>query len=99
MTQAAKNVLGRMNLVDLIATQTGTKKTEVNQALNLVLEGITSALAQGNDVNITGFGKFKVAQRPERQGRNPSTGAALTIKASKQVSFAVGAGLKGSVNP
>lgn len=98
MTQATKSILGKMDLVDLIAEQTGAKKSEINHALNLVLEGIAAGLAQGNDVNITGFGKFKVANRPERQGRNPSTGEVITIKASNQVSFSVGAGLKKSVN-
>lgn len=98
MTQAAKNVLGKTDLVELIAAQSGSTKTDAHNALNLVLEGITNALANGDDVNITGFGKFKVAHREERQGRNPSTGEPLTIKASNQVSFSVGAGLKQSVN-
>jgi DNA-binding protein HU-beta len=98
MTQATKNVLGKTDLVELIAAQSSVTKTDAHNALNLVLEGITNALAQGNDVNITGFGKFKVAHRPERQGRNPANGEPLTIKASNQVSFSVGAGLKQSVN-
>lgn len=98
MTQAEKNVLGKTDLVELIAAQSGATKTDAHNALNVVLEGITKALAEGNDVNITGFGKFKVAHRAERQGRNPANGEPLTIKASNQVSFSVGAGLKQSVN-
>lgn len=98
MTEAAKIVLGKTDLVELISTKSSVSKVDANNALNLVLEAITNALAEGKDVNITGFGKFKVAHRPERQGRNPANGEPLTIKASNQVSFSVGAGLKQSVN-
>ncbi len=98
MTTVAKKVLGKTDLVELIASTSDVSKVDANDALNLVLDGISKALAAGNDVNITGFGKFKVAHRPERQGRNPSNGQALTIKASNQVSFSVGAGLKQAVN-
>ena len=98
MTTVAKKVLGKTDLVELIASTSDISKIDANDALNLVLDGISKALAAGNDVNITGFGKFKVAHRPERQGRNPSNGQALTIKASNQVSFSVGAGLKQAVN-
>jgi len=98
MTATTKNVLGKTELVELISAKSGTSKTEAQHALNLVLDGITNALANGDDVNITGFGKFKVAHKPEYQGRNPSTGAALTIAASNKVTFSVGAGLKKSVN-
>ena len=80
MTTAAKKVLGKTDLVELIASTSDVSKVDANDALNLVLDGISKALAAGNDVNITGFGKFKVAHRPERQGRNPSNGQALTIK-------------------
>ena len=98
MTTVAKKVLGKTDLVELIASTSDISKIDANDALNLVVDGISKALAAGNDVNITGFGKFKVAHRPERQGRNPSNGQALTIKASNQVSFSVGAGLKQAVN-
>ncbi len=98
MTTAAKKVLGKTDLVELIASTSDVSKVDASNALNLALDGISKALAAGDDVNITGFGKFKVAHRPERQGRNPSTGEALTIKASNQVSFSVGAGLKQAVN-
>jgi DNA-binding protein HU-beta len=98
MIQAAKQVLGKTDLVELISVTSNVSKVDASNALNLVLDGISNALAKGNDVNITGFGKFKVAHRAARQGRNPSNGEPLTIKASNQVSFSVGAGLKQSVN-
>lgn len=93
-----KTVLGKTDLVELIAATSSVTKVDAHNALALVLDGISKALADGNDVNITGFGKFKVAHRPERQGRNPANGEPLTIKASNQVTFSVGAGLKQSVN-
>jgi DNA-binding protein HU-beta len=98
MTDATKKVLGKTDLVELIAEKSNVSKVDAHNALNLVLDGITNALSGGNDVNITGFGKFKVAHRAERQGRNPANGEPLTIKASNQVGFSVGAGLKQSVN-
>jgi DNA-binding protein HU-beta len=94
----AKVVLGKTDLVDLIASTSKMSKVDSSAALNAVLDAIEKALSKGNDVNITGFGKFKVARRAAREGRNPSTGAKLQIKASNQVGFSVGAGLKASVN-
>ncbi|MBB5713095.1 DNA-binding protein HU-beta [Sphingomonas xinjiangensis] len=55
---------------------------------------IASAAAKGQDVAIQGFGKFSVKHRPERQGRNPSTGAAMTITAGKKMTSTVAKGLK-----
>lgn len=98
MSVATKKVLGKMDLVEFIADSAKLSKADVQHSLNAVLEGITSALANGNDVNITGFGKFKVTHKPKYIGRSPSTGAALTILARNKVSFSAGAGLKKSIN-
>jgi DNA-binding protein HU-beta len=59
-----------------------------------VFDQIASAAAKGEEVSIPGFGKFAVKDRPERQGRNPSNGEAITIAASKKVSFTPAKGLK-----
>jgi DNA-binding protein HU-beta len=68
-----------------------------SKAVDGFFEAIQGALAKGEDVALTGFGSFTVAQRSERQGRNPKTGDAITIAASKQVKFKPGKALKEGV--
>jgi DNA-binding protein HU-beta len=53
-----------------------------------------AAAVKGEEVSIPGFGKFTVKDRPEREGRNPGTGEAITIAASKKVAFTAAKGLK-----
>ena len=74
----------------------GSKK-QAGDALEAVLDGIRSALARGEDVNFTGFGKFHVSERGQRQGVNPRTGERITIPAGRVPKFSAGAGLKSTV--
>ena len=86
-----------MNIGELakgVAGATGTSEAEAKGAIAAVFEQIAGAAAKGEEVSIAGFGKFSVKDRPERQGRNPSTGEAMTIAASKKVSFTPAKGLK-----
>lgn len=86
-----------MNIGELakgVAGATGTSEAEAKAAIAAVFEQIAGAAAKGEEVSIAGFGKFSVKDRPERQGRNPSTGEAMTIAASKKVSFTPAKGLK-----
>jgi DNA-binding protein HU-beta len=86
-----------MNIGELakgVAGTTGTSEAEAKAAIAAVFEQIAGAAAKGEEVSIAGFGKFSVKDRPERQGRNPSTGEAMTIAASKKVSFTPAKGLK-----
>ena len=86
-----------MNIGELakgVAGTTGTSEAEAKAAIAAVFDQIASAAAKGEDVSIAGFGKFSVKDRPERQGRNPSTGETMTIAASKKVSFTPAKGLK-----
>lgn len=92
-----KEIIGKSELVELLATN-GRSKKEAQEALNDVLAAITDTLAKGNDVNIIGFGKFKVTHKPAYDGRNPANGETLKIAASNRVSFSVGATLKSAVN-
>jgi DNA-binding protein HU-beta len=84
-------------LVTFVAEKSDITKKAANDAVNAVFEGITSSLEKGDAISITGFGSFKVVERAAREGRNPSTGEKIQIKASKGVKFSVGAGLKKSV--
>ncbi|MGH2961646.1 MAG: HU family DNA-binding protein [Solirubrobacterales bacterium] len=88
----------KAEFVDLIASdgRMGSKK-HAGEALEAVLDGIGSALARGEDVNFTGFGKFHVAERGPRQGVNPRTGQRITIPGGRVPRFSAGAGLKSKV--
>lgn len=63
-----------------------------------VLKGIAEAAAKGEEISLNGFGKFKVQNKPARDGRNPSTGATIKIAASKKIVFQPAKALKDSVN-
>lgn len=81
-----------------VASATGLKKTEASKAVSAVLGSIQDALRKDGKVAITGFGTFEVVDRPERDGRNPQTGASIKIAASKAVKFKPGKGLRESLN-
>ncbi|MFG6284814.1 HU family DNA-binding protein [Sphingomonas sp. ABOLH] len=86
-----------MNIGELakgVAAATGSTEANAKAAIAAVFDQIADAAAKGDEVSITGFGKFAVKDRPERQGRNPATGEAMTIAASKKVSFTAAKALK-----
>ncbi len=86
-----------MNISELakgVAASTGSNEADAKKAITAVFDQIADAAAKGDEVSIPGFGKFAVKDRPERQGRNPATGEAMTIAASKKVSFTAAKGLK-----
>lgn len=90
--------MNKSELIDAIAAKADLSKINAGRALDAVLDSITSALQQGDSVSLVGFGTFAVKERAERQGRNPQTGAAITIKAAKVPNFKPGKGLKDAVN-
>ena len=67
-------------------------------AVNAVLSCIEKNLEAGKDISLLGFGKFEVRHRAEREGRNPSTGEKMILKASNVVGFKAGKALKNAVN-
>jgi DNA-binding protein HU-beta len=72
-------------------------KKAASEAVEAVLDTISSALARGESVSFTGFGKFSVAERGSRQGVNPRTGERITIAAGRVPRFSAGAALKSRV--
>ena len=89
-----------MNKPDLIAAaaeSTGLTKKDTEKVLNAALESIAAALAQGDKVQISGFGSFEVKEREARVGRNPQTGEAMEIAASRIPAFKAGKALKDRV--
>ncbi len=87
----------RNDLVQLVADQVGFTKKSAGSAVDAVFNIITNQLKNGNDVLITGFGKFTVGTRAARTGRNPQTGAQLKIPATKTPRFRAGKALKSAV--
>ena len=85
-------------LAAAIAEKADLTKDQANRVLNAVLEEITGALNRKDSVTLVGFGTFVQRHRGARTGKNPQTGAPVTIKASNPVAFKPGKSLKDSVN-
>jgi DNA-binding protein HU-beta len=83
--------------VDRVASKAGLSKKDAGNAVDAVISSIEGALSSGEEVNFTGFGKFHVAERGAREGRNPRTGESMTIAASRVPRFSAGSGLKKAV--
>ncbi|PWB30321.1 integration host factor [Pseudomonas sp. SDI] len=86
-------------LAAAIAEKADLTKEQANRVLNAVLESITNALHEKQDVTLVGFGTFVGRHRGARIGKNPQTGEPVKIKASNTVAFKPGKALKESVNP
>jgi DNA-binding protein HU-beta len=87
----------KSEFVDKVAAQSGLSKKDAGAAVDAVLEAIEDSLKSGEEVSFTGFGKFHVAERGAREGRNPRTGETMTIAASRVPRFTAGSGLKKAV--
>ncbi len=83
-------------LVGTLAEKAGITKAQAKQVLEAHAEMLINELKQNGSVQLAGIGKLKLGQRAERQGRNPATGEAITIKASKTVKFSGGKRFKDS---
>jgi DNA-binding protein HU-beta len=86
------------DLVGAVATAANLTNAQAESAVKGMLDAISNTLKSGNSVQIVGFGTFGVGDRAAREGRNPKTGEALMIAASKTVKFSAGKSLKDSVN-
>jgi DNA-binding protein HU-beta len=91
--------MNKSQLVDAVASDSGLSKADSSRAIESVLATVTKSLKKGEDVSITGFGKFSVVKRAARQGVNPRTGERVKIKAGKAPKFTAGAGLKQAISP
>ncbi len=86
--------MSKAALVEKIADQAGLNKDDADRALKAFISVVSESLKDGVDVPLTGFGTFTIVDRAEREGRNPMTGAAITIAAKKVVKFKPGKLLK-----
>jgi len=87
----------KAELVAKIAGVAGLTRANAENAVNSFVSVVADALSGGDKITLVGFGTFEVSKRSEREGRNPRTGAALKIPASKTVKFRVGSKLKDAV--
>lgn len=90
--------MNKTELVGKLAAETGGSNAEASRYTDALLQIIEDELKRGGEVNITGFGKFKVNERAAREGRNPATGEKMQIKASRSPSFSAGNAFKEAVN-
>jgi DNA-binding protein HU-beta len=91
--------MNKAQLVDVVQKELGKEfsKAAAERSLDAVLRSIRRGVQTGGQVQIVGFGTFRVSKRAARMGRNPKTGEAIQIKASKTVRFSAGQGLKESL--
>jgi len=89
--------MNKSDLIDAIASHANLTKADAGRALDGLIQSIQTALKAGDSVALVGFGTFEVKERAERTGRNPQTGAAITIAAAKLPGFKAGKGLKDAV--
>ena len=87
----------KQDLIRAVARQTHTTESQATAAVNAVFSTIENALADGDEVAISGFGTFRVVERAAREGRNPRTGGPMTIEARRSPAFRPGAHLKRAV--
>lgn len=90
--------MNKTELVAAIAEKSELSKKDSEKALKAFIDTVTDELKKGEKIQLVGFGTFEVAERPARDGRNPLTGKAMKIPASKSPKFKAGKALKDTVN-
>ena len=90
--------MNKAELIDGIAQESGLSKADTKRALDAFVSTTTNVLKSGGKLSLVGFGSFSTSQRPERKGRNPQTGAEITIAAKKVAKFKAGSDLTSSLN-
>ena len=90
--------MNKSDLIDAMASDAGISKAAAKSALKSFMSSVTNTLKDGGKVALVGFGTFSVSKRSARSGRNPQTGAEITIAAKNVAKFKAGAGLSNAVN-
>ncbi len=93
-----KETMNKHELISAIAQSAELSKKDAENALTATINAISKALAEGDKVQIVGFGTFEVRERASRTGKNPRTGETIEIAASKVPAFKAGKPLKDLVN-
>jgi integration host factor subunit alpha len=90
--------LTKIQIVESIQNQTGFPKNRSSEIVENLLEIIKITLASGNNVLVSGFGKFSVMEKKERKGRNPATGEDMMLEPRKVVTFKCSGKLRNTIN-
>ena len=90
--------MNKQDLIGAVASEAAITKAAVEEAINAFLDTVTNAVVKGDVIQLIGFGSFSTGARAARAGRNPKTGEALQIAASKTVKFTAGKAFKDAVN-
>ena len=90
--------MNKNELISAMANASSLSQTQCTEALQTFINTVTSELKGGSEVNIIGFGTFKISKRKATTGRNPQTGAQIQIPASNAPKFSAGKALKEAVN-
>ncbi len=90
--------MNKAELITSVAEQAAISKKDAEKAINAVIDTISNAMAEGEKIQLVGFGTFEVRAREARTGKNPRTGEAIQIAASKVPAFKAGKALKDAVN-
>ena len=90
--------MNKTELVAAMAEQAGLSKKDAEKALKAFTDVVADELKKDGKVQLVGFGTFEVSERAAREGRNPQTGKAMKIKASKAPKFKAGKALKDMLN-
>lgn len=90
--------LTKAEIINTIETKLSYSKKEATAAVETILEVVKTTLASGDDVMISGFGKFCVKEKNERKGRNPATGDALILPARRVITFQTSGKLRDKMN-
>ena len=90
--------MNKAELINATAEKAGLSKKDTEAAINAAIDAISAALAQGDKVQLVGFGSFEVRARAARTGRNPKTKETIKIPASKVPAFKPGKALKDAVS-
>ena len=86
--------MNKAQLINAVAAKCNLPKKDIDAVINATFDSIIESLKEGEKVQIVGFGRFEVRERPARTGRNPMTGAAIEIEASRSAAFKAGNALK-----
>ena len=89
--------MNKSELIEAVAQSADISKAHAARAVDAMIQAITQALKEGDQVTLVGFGTFLVRERAARTGRNPRTGETINMKASKVPSFKAGKALKDAV--
>lgn len=84
----------KSDIVNRLSDEMGLPKVRAKEAVNIVFETISEYMADGEKVQLIGFGNFEIRERSARKGRNPQTGKEIRIEASKVPAFKAGKALK-----